>query len=79
MLMLTVLLLEDSQSFGWNNCNIITKINFIQSIDEFIKSPSPKIVLISSKKQWYEFDRNHNSDLNVYWTSEALANASDVQ
>jgi hypothetical protein len=63
--MLTVL--NHGQSFGWE------QFNLINNLKEFQLCPSPKIVLLDTKDQWYNFDRS-NADLVVYWVTEALAN-----
>lgn len=66
--MLTIL--NYGQIFNWENSNNVT---ITDSIDIFMKSPSPKITLIDTAQNWYQF--NHNvGDLTVYWSTEALAN-----
>lgn len=65
-----ITILDQGQNFGWGGLSIA---NFVSSVEEFSKLPSPKITLLDLADKWYSYDRS-NTDLTVYWVTEALAN-----
>lgn len=63
-------ILNYGQSFSWGEDE---EVQFFDNVEEFYKSPNPKISLIDTVDKWYKFDRSI-ADLTVYWVTEALAN-----